>query len=150
MYPWMTRKIIGAIDKWLRKMPIFGSVYSPVKDIMGFFGGGMSNELGQPVMLRVPNTEMDTLGFVTREDSKGLPDGFIPDDHLVVFVQWSSQIGGYCFVVPKESVRPLDISVEEGLRWSLTAGLSGPDKSKQTDSDKEKGGGLNSGQDRLP
>ena len=36
-------------------------------------------------------------------------------------------MGGYCFLVPRESIRPVDLSVEEGMRWALTAGISGPD-----------------------
>lgn len=128
MYPWMTRTLIGYIEKLLRRLPLFGSIYSPVKDLMDLLGGGMENQLGRPVMIKVPNTEIETLGFITREDQKGLPLGFMPPDHLVVYVQWSSQLGGYCFIVPKESVRPLDISAEEGMRWALTAGLSGPHK----------------------
>jgi uncharacterized membrane protein len=126
MYPWITRKLVNTADNLFRKIPLFGSVYSPVKDLMDLLGGGMDRKLGRPVMIRVPNTDMETLGFVTRENSKNLPENFIPDDHLVVYVQWSSQVGGYCFVVPQDSVRTLDISVEEGMRWSLTAGLSGP------------------------
>jgi uncharacterized membrane protein len=127
MYPWLTRKLFRTADKTLRKIPLFGNVYAPVKDLMGLVGGDMEKKLGRPVMLTVPNTNMETLGFVTREGTDGLPEGFLPDDHLVVYVQWSSQIGGYCFIVPKNSVRYLDISIEEGMRWSLTAGLSAPE-----------------------
>jgi uncharacterized membrane protein len=137
MYPWITRKLIKTADNLFRKIPLFGSVYSPVKDLMDLLGGGMDRELGRPVMIRVPNTDMETLGFVTRENAENLPDGFIPDDHLVVYIQWSSQVGGYCFIVPQDSVRELDISVEEGMRWSLTAGLSGP-KSDDTSGSKNK------------
>ncbi|MGF1528321.1 MAG: DUF502 domain-containing protein [Candidatus Competibacterales bacterium] len=126
MYPWLTRTLIDMLDRLLRKVPIMGSVYSTVKDLMDVLGGNMGQRLGRPVMVKVPNTEMETLGFVTRGDDEHLPEGFLPPDHLVVFVQWSSQVGGYCFIVPKDSVRELDITVEDGLRWSLTAGLSAP------------------------
>jgi len=132
MYPWLTRKLFGTADRLFRQIPLFGSVYSPVKDLFNLFGGSMTEQLGEPVMVKVPNTEMETLGFITRKSGAGLPPGMIPDGHLVVYVQWSSQIGGYCFVVPEDSVRRLDLTVEEGLRWSLTAGLSGP-SSKTTE-----------------
>lgn len=137
MYPWITRKLIGGIDGLLRRIPLFGSVYSPVKDLMDLFGGDMEQSLGRPVMIRVPNTEMETLGFITREGDAGLPDGMVPEDHLVVYVQWSSQIGGYCFIVPRDSVRPLEITVEEGMRWSLTAGLSAPGRSQGDQADRQ-------------
>jgi uncharacterized membrane protein len=132
MYPWMTRALVSTLEKQLRKIPVFGSVYSPVKDLMDLLGGEMGDKLGQPVMVTIPNTNMDTLGFITRESGNGMPEGFIPEGHLVVYVQWSSQIGGYCFVVPKDSVRPVNISVEDGMKWALTAGLSGPNDKKES------------------
>ncbi len=129
MYPWLTRQVLTGFDKLFRKIPLFNSIYSPVRDLMEMFGGGgMKEKLGQVVMITVPNTKMESLGFITQKDGSDLPDGFIPKDHVVVYVQWSSQIGGYCFIVPRESVREVDISVEDGLRWSLTAGLSAPKK----------------------
>ncbi len=135
MYPWLTRTIISYLDSLMRKIPLFGTVYSPVKDLMELLGSDMNQQLGRPVMFRVPNTEMDTLGFVTREDASGLPDGFLlegmsGDDLVVVYVQWSSQIGGYCFLVPKSCIRDLDMTVEEGMRWALTGGLSAPSPKK--------------------
>ncbi|MCF6149604.1 MAG: DUF502 domain-containing protein [Candidatus Kuenenia sp.] len=127
MYPWITRTFLGKFDSFLRKIPFLGTVYSPVKDLMNLFGGSdMAKKLGQPVMIRIPNTNMETLGFITKKDSEGLPEGFLPEDHIVVYVQWSSQVGGYCFIVPRDHVRPVNITVEEGMRWAITAGLSAP------------------------
>jgi uncharacterized membrane protein len=131
MYPWLTRKMFDGLDAAFRKIPLFGTIYSPVRDLMDLMGGDMTEKLGQVVMIKVPNTNMETLGFVTRDDLSDLPDGFTKDDHVVVFVQWSSQIGGYCFIVPSDSVRPVDMTVEEGMRWALTGGISAPSE-KQT------------------
>lgn len=124
MYPWITRRMLEFLDRILRRIPIFSSVYSPVKDLMNLLGGEMSDQLGEVVMIKVPGTEMETLGFVTRRDNAGLPAGVIPEGYVSVFVQWSYQIGGYCFIVPEDSLRSVDLTVEQGLRWSLTAGLS--------------------------
>jgi uncharacterized membrane protein len=126
MYPWLTRKLIGGIDHVLRRIPLFGTVYGPARDLMDVLGGDVDQKLGQVVLIKVPNTNMETLGFVTREDLSGLPEGFAKENHVVVYVQWSSQVGGYCFVVPREAIRPVDMTVEEGMRWALTAGISGP------------------------
>jgi uncharacterized membrane protein len=131
MYPWITRIVLNTADNFFRKVPLFGSVYSPIRDFLDLFGGDMADQLGDPVMIQVPGTEMETLGFVTRRTGDNLPEGMLPDDHIVVYVQWSSQIGGYCFVVPEKAVRPLDLSVEEGMRWALTAGLSAPKSQDQ-------------------
>lgn len=126
MYPWLTRKLLNGIDGLLRKVPLFGSVYSPTRDLMNLFGGDAGQQLGQVVMIEVPNTNVETLGFVTRDDLTDMPEGLVSKDRVVVYVQWSSQVGGYCFVVPGDSVRPVDMTVEEGMRWALTAGISAP------------------------
>lgn len=126
MYPWLTRVLIKRADTLFRNIPLFSQIYSPLKDLFDMFGGDMSDKLGTPVMVTIPGTQMQTLGFITRKSADGLPEGMLADDHVVVYVQWSSQVGGYCFIVPEDSLRPLDMSVEEGMRWALTAGLSGP------------------------
>jgi len=126
MYPWITRKLFDGLDLLLRKVPLFGAVYSPARDLMDVVGGDVEQKLGQVVLIKIPNTNMETLGFVTREDLSDLPEGFARDDHVVVYVQWSSQIGGYCFVVPRDAIQPVDMTVEQGMRWALTAGISTP------------------------
>jgi uncharacterized membrane protein len=129
MYPWLTRKLLDGADRVFRRIPLFGMIYSPARDLMDMFGGDVQEQLGQVVLIKIPNTSVQTLGFITREDLSGLPEGFPADEHVVVYVQWSSQIGGYCFVVPRDAVRPVDMTVEEGMRWALTAGISAPDAS---------------------
>jgi uncharacterized membrane protein len=34
-------------------------------------------------------------------------------------------IGGYAFLVPKKMVRPIDMNMEEAMRFTLTAGVTG-------------------------
>jgi len=126
MYSWLAQKIVQGFDKLFRKLPLISSIYSPFRDLMDMFGGDFADQLGKPVIIKVPGTEMETLGFITRRDLSNLPDGISKEGHVVVYVQWSSQIGGYCFIVPEDSVREVDMTVEDGMRWSLTAGLSGP------------------------
>jgi len=126
MYPWLTRKLLDQLDGLLRKVPLFGIVYGPARDLLDVLGGDVQEGLGQVVLIKVPNTDLETLGFVTRDDLSELPDGLARDDRIVVYVQWSSQIGGYCFLVPRSAVRPVDMTVEEGMRWALTAGISAP------------------------
>jgi uncharacterized membrane protein len=127
MYPVLTRKLIDRVDVVLRKIPLFASIYSPVRDLLNLLGGSVEARLGQVVLVKLPGTGFEVLGFVTRESDRGLPSGMLPPDHVVVMLPWSTQIGGLCFIVPRDAVRPVELNVEEGLRWALTAGISGPE-----------------------
>lgn len=131
MYSWVAQKLWNTLDHLLRNAPLISSIYNPTRDLMSLFGGDFAQQLGKPVLIQIPGTSMDTLGFITRNDLKDLPEGLNKENHIVVYVQWSSQIGGYCFIVPKEAVKEVNMSAEDGLRWSLTAGLSAPTSNKK-------------------
>ncbi len=126
MYPWVTRKLLDSFDELLRRIPLFGAIYSPVRDLMDVLDGEVERKLDQVVLIKIPNTDVETLGFITRDDLSDLPDGFSKEGHVVVYVQWSYQIGGYCFVVPRESAQPVNMTIQQGMRWALTAGISAP------------------------
>jgi uncharacterized membrane protein len=132
MYTWIVRWLLEGVDRVLRAIPIFGKIYGASKDLMNMFQGDVEQQLGQCVLVEIPNTNIRTLGFITRRDLSGLPEGLAYQGHVVVYVQWSSQIGGYCFVVPEEAVTPVEMTVEEGMRWALTAGVSAPTRMPQT------------------
>ena len=138
MYPWLTRKFLSGTDMLLRKIPIFGTIYSPVRDLMNVLGGDMQQELGQVVLITIPGTSIKALGFITREDLSRLPDSFAREDHVVVFVPWSYQLGGYSFIVRRDAVQPVDMTVEQGMRWGLTAGVSTSSPSVQRAISEEK------------
>ncbi len=128
MYPWLTRVILQGTDRLLRKVPLVNMVYSPIRDLMEMIGGDVTEKLGQVVLVKVPDTGFEAIGFVMDDDLSHLPEGFPKEDHVVVYLQMSYQIGGYSFVVPRSAIRPVDMSVQQAIRWVLMAGISGPQK----------------------
>lgn len=126
MYSWVIRKLVSGVDYLFGKIPLVSSIYSPMRDLMGILKGDFASQLGRPVMIQIPGTQMEMIGFITARDLGDLPDGMAKEDHVVVFAQWSYQLGGYCFIVPRDSVREIDMRTEDALRWVITAGLSKP------------------------
>ena len=79
---------------------------------------------------------MQVIGFVTQAIPENLPEGFREEDSILVYFPLSYMIGGYAVLVPRSTVRPLDMSMEEAMRFTLTAGVTGiatssPDKGKK-------------------
>ncbi len=126
MYPLLTRRLLNRVDVLLRRIPLFASIYSPVRDLLNLLGGSVETRLSQVVLVKIPGIGFESLGFITRESAEGLPPGILPPDHVVVLLAWSTQIGGTCFIVPRSATRVVDMTVEEGLRWALTGGVSAP------------------------
>ena len=53
---------------------------------------------------------------------------FATEDYMAVFIPMSYQIGGVTIMVPKDQVHPIDMSVEQGLRFAATAGMPAQQK----------------------
>jgi uncharacterized membrane protein len=124
MYPWITRRAIESIEKIFRRLPIVGTIYSSVHDMVDLFDDGMKEKLGRPVLVDLSSSGMKTVGFLMRESTTGLPLETGDEDAVVVYLQMSYQIGGYALIVPKDRVQRLDMSVETAMQWVFTAGVS--------------------------
>ena len=56
--------------------------------------------------------------YVLRAKSEG-------DQLIGVYLPLSYQIGGYTIYLPRDRVKPVDMTVEEAMRLTLTGGMSG-------------------------
>jgi uncharacterized membrane protein len=77
-------------------------------------------------MVRLGGTDLRVMGFVTRSDLAGLPAGISEPGMIAVYMPMSYQIGGYTALVPRASVQAVDMTLEEAMRFILTAGVSVP------------------------
>ncbi len=121
------REVIKWVEEQLERIPLIKTVYSAVKDLTGFFSraGGGAKRFGQVVQIQMPGMPIRMLGFVTLEDlaSVGLeaPSG---EDTVAVYLPMSYQIGGYTVLLPRSYLTPIDMGMEEAMRFLITAGLS--------------------------
>ena len=118
------RKLLAWGDSLLERIPLVKTVYGGVRDLLALFQGDQESKFRKVVRVRIPNTEFHLIGFVTREDFTGLPAGLAGPDMIAVWLPLSYQIGGYTVILPRNQVEPLDISFEDALRFTVTAGLS--------------------------
>jgi uncharacterized membrane protein len=118
------RRLFRWAEEQLKRIPLVQTVYGAVRDLMSFFGGDKRKQFNKVVRVKLPGTEFHLIGFVTREDFIGLPEHIAEPGHIAVYLPMSYQIGGYTVLLPRDSVVPIDMSFEEGMRFVVTAGLS--------------------------
>jgi uncharacterized membrane protein len=124
MHAWIVQKIIEFGEKFLFRIPLIKSVYGAFRDFFDFVSGaGKTADSRQVVMVKIGDTGIEMMGFVTRHNFSDLPEGIGSEDMIAVYIPVSYQIGGYTVMVPKSIVRPVDISMEQALRFALTAGM---------------------------
>jgi uncharacterized membrane protein len=117
------RRLMGWFEELLNRIPLVKTVYSAVRDLISLFSKAGSRKFSKVVMVKLPGTEAELIGFVTLEDFAGLPLALGPDK-VAVYLPMSYQIGGYTVFLPRDCLRPVDMTLEEAMRFVVTAGMS--------------------------
>jgi uncharacterized membrane protein len=123
MHAVIFRQVFGWGERLLLEIPLVRSVYGALKDMFGLFAGQEEDQALQVVSVTLPGTGMRALGFVSRTDFSGLPEGIGRDGEVAVYLPMSYQIGGYTLFIPREQAQPVDMSREDAMKFILTAGL---------------------------
>jgi uncharacterized membrane protein len=97
---------------------------------MGFFDASKKKDFNEVVMVEVVDKDTRLMGLVTREDFSELPDGIKDGETVAVYLPMSYQMGGFTLFVPKEKVKAVDMSIDEAMRFTLTAAVSSQKKHK--------------------
>jgi uncharacterized membrane protein len=121
MHGVLFRQLFRKAEAALLAVPLVRSIYSAVKDLIGLFG--RSGPAMQVVQVTFPGTNWKLLGFVTRAEFSDLPDGVGAASEIAVYLPMSYPVGGYTIILPRESVRPIDMSREDAMKFILTARL---------------------------
>ena len=126
MRTWVARKVFAWTEGLMYRVPVVKSVYGALRDFAGFLSQPQKQGAQQVVLVRLGDTNLRVMGFVTRDDLAGLPPEMGDPGLILVYMPMSYQVGGYTALIPRASVQPIDMSFEEAMRFTLTAGLSVP------------------------
>lgn len=106
-------------------VPVINSVYRAIRDLFDYFSPTTKREFEQVVAVTIGSSGMQVIGFVTQEDPDYMPEDFREKDSILVYFPLSYMIGGYTALMPRDAVRPLKMTMEEAMRFTLTAGVTG-------------------------
>lgn len=120
----LLRKLFSLGEFLFNRIPLVKTVYGAIRDLVQFVASGGQGQFNRVVMLRPFDNDIEVVGFVTREDFEGLPLGLEGRGRIAVYTPMSYQIGGYTLYVPEDRVRPVDMSMEDAMRFAVTAGMS--------------------------
>jgi uncharacterized membrane protein len=119
------RRVLARGEGWLMRVPVFRTIYAPVKQLVAAFSPDNEYGFKRVVMVDDPRRGL-VMGFLTKEftldrgrGAEALVAVYVPTNHLYL---------GDVAVYQRDSVFFPDVSVEEGIRIFLTGGMSLPDK----------------------
>jgi uncharacterized membrane protein len=119
------RRLLQRGEHYLMLVPLFRSIYAPVKQLVWAFNPQNDSGFKRVVLVEEPQRGM-VLGFLTREltvpDDAGRPEAwvavYVPTNHLYL---------GDVLLYRRARVRFPDLSVEDGVRIFLTGGMALPE-----------------------
>jgi len=118
------RRILQRGEQLLLHVPLFRTIYAPVKQLLTAFSPESSVGFKRMVLVE-ETTRGFALGFLMKEFAVDRGHGAEP--MLAVYVPTNHLYLGDVIVCRPEHVTYPDISVEEGLRIFLTGGMGIPD-----------------------
>ncbi len=128
----MARNIVG---RWLlefgegtlSKIPLAGSVYKTLKQLLETFLRDNSTRFRRVVLVEYPREGLFSVGFVTGLVGPSLQPE-LNEPLLSVFIPTApNPTTGWYTLVPESSVKDLNISVEDAFRTIISAGIVNPD-----------------------
>ena len=125
MHAYVFQRLFASGERLLYRMPLIKTVYRAIRDFFDYFSPTSEREFEQVVAVTLGNTNMQVVGFVTQANPEHLPEDFRGEDGILVYLPLSYMIGGYAVLMPRSAVRPLDMNMEEAMRFTLTAGVTG-------------------------
>ncbi len=128
MSAYVFQQLFAKGEELLYRMPLIKSVYRAIRDFFQFFSPTNKKEFEQVVAVSIGDTGMEMIGFVTQAVPENLPKGLQKENNILVYLPMSYMIGGYTVLVPRSAVRTLDMNMEEAMRFTLTAGVTGTAK----------------------
>lgn len=122
----LVRWLLNLGEKLVDNIPLIKTLYGSLKDFIGFFANKRESQFNQVVTmdLEFGGKPMRMIGFVTCSDFSSLPTGIGEDGEIAVYLPLSYQIGGYTVIVPRSSVKPINISVHRAMGFVVTGGMT--------------------------
>jgi len=117
------RRVLARAESWLMMIPVFRTIYAPVKQLVVAFSPDNETGFKRVVMVDDPSRGW-VMGFLTKEFEVDRGRG--PETLMAVYVPTNHLYLGDIMIYPRERAIFPDISVEEGVRIFLTGGMSLP------------------------
>ena len=117
------QRVLSRAESWLMMIPVFRTIYAPVKQLVVAFSPDNEYGFKRVVMVEDPHRGL-VMGFLTKEFTVDRGKG--PEALVAVYVPTNHLYLGDVVLYPRDRAFFPDVTVEEGIRIFLTGGMSLP------------------------
>src|SRR3954464_3358337 len=114
------KQLLQRAESYLLLVPVFRTIYAPVKQLVVAFSP--DNEFGFKRVVMLEDKQGFALGFLTKEFTVDRGEG--PEAMIAVYVPTNHLYLGDVIISARENASFPDITVEQGIRVFLTGGMA--------------------------
>ncbi|MGF1590565.1 MAG: DUF502 domain-containing protein [Pleurocapsa sp.] len=128
----MARNIVGRWlldfgEQFLQAIPLAGSVYKTLKQILETLLGDSKTKFRRVVIVEYPRRGVWTMGFVTGKVSPQL-QAHLTEEMISVFIPTTpNPTSGWYAIIPQQEAIDIDISIEDAFKILISGGIVSPE-----------------------
>lgn len=123
---YMGKKFFVAIEIFVSKIPFAKTVYGIMRQIVDTFQNAGGGNFQKVVLVEYPRKGIYSLGFITKEASSFYTKA-VGEECVSVFIPTTpNPTSGFILIIPKSEMTELDIPVEDGVKYIISAGILDP------------------------
>ena len=128
----MARNIVGRWlldfgEQFLQAIPLAGSVYKTLKQILETLLGDSKTKFRRVVIVEYPRKGVWTMGFVTGKVAPQLQT-HLTQEMISVFIPTTpNPTSGWYAIVPQQEAIDIDISIEDAFKILISGGIVSPE-----------------------
>jgi uncharacterized membrane protein len=122
------KKIFNFFESLLKKIPVVKTIYLSSKQIINTFLNSNGDNFSKVVLIEYPRQGIYSIAFLTNNTIPFFSN-ILKKKCVNVFVPTSpNPTSGFLIVVPESDVINLDMSIEDGFNYVISAGLIVPER----------------------
>jgi uncharacterized membrane protein len=120
------QRLIRMWEGILGRIPFVKSIYSSVKQVSDTVLSDQGTAFRKALLVEFPRPGCWTIAFMTGTPAETVGD-HLAGDYISVYVPTTpNPTGGYFVMVPKATVRELEMSVDDALKYIISMGVVSP------------------------
>lgn len=117
------KRLYAGVERLLLRLPFFKQVYPAFKELAMFLFSREEMAFTKVVLVEYPRKGVYSIGFLTNDSLRKVNQTLNGEFYNVLIPTIPNPISGFVILVPKNEVVFMDISVEEAVKYIMSAGV---------------------------
>ena len=122
----VSKRVFPLIERWFLKLPGVRQVYPSIKQVVGFIFSKDAAVFKKVVLVEYPSKGIWSVGFMTNEGFREAKELTGQELIHVLIGTTPNPWSGFFILVPKNAVKFLEMSAEEGMKLIVSGGILKP------------------------